>query len=90
MKVIEVQFDGHVKVPHAQRGTNVLKTTADVSIGGSVLVDTIEEKDNGIFVTKRLEKEPGRWVTYRKLYAWHCVNEVVYEPDVQKEVPKVK
>jgi hypothetical protein len=92
MKIIEVQFDGHVKVPHAMRGTNVIRVNNDVHVGESVLVDSIEEKPNGVFVVKRVEKD-GNAVTYRKLYAWHCVNEVKYEPEVVKlpllEEPRV-
>jgi hypothetical protein len=91
MKVIEVQFDGHVKVPDAQRGTNVLRVTGDVAIGGSVLVDLIEEKTNGVLVTKKVDKD-GKYITFRKLYSWNRVNEVLYEPEVvvkPVEDPKV-
>lgn len=81
MKVIEVQFDGHVRVPGSMRGTNVLRTEGDAKLGGSVLVDSLTEGDRGITAVKTIEKDDKR-ITYRKLYPWVSITEVLYESDV--------
>ncbi len=81
MKIIEVQFDGHVRVPGNQRATNVLRTVTDNHIGTNVLVDSLEEDDRGVIATKTVEND-GKLVKHRKRYAWACVQEVVYDPIV--------
>lgn len=81
MKVIEVQFDGHVKMPHCKRGTNVIRVGNDNKIGSSVLVDEITEDAGGIVATITVDKDEQR-TTFTKRYPWTSITEVLYEPSV--------
>ncbi len=86
MKVIEVQFDGHVRMPDSQRATNVLRVDSDNKLGASIIVDDLVEDTGGVLATKTVEKD-GKLITYRKRYPWASVTEVVYEPEVAELKP---
>lgn len=80
MKVIEVQFDGHVRMPGSQRGTNVLRLRGDNQLGPSVIVDSLVEDEIGVTASLIKEKD-GMQVRYVKRYPWVAVTEVAYEPE---------
>ncbi len=85
MKIIEVQFDGHVKLPNNGRVTNVLRTTRENELGSPVLVDSLTEEMNGILAVKTVENSDGKGKTvFRKLYPWMSISEVIYEPEAKK------
>ena len=85
MKIIEVQFDGHVKLPNNGRVTNLLRTTKDNELGSPVLVDSLTEEMNGILAVKTVDNPDGKGkIVYRKLYPWMSVSEVIYEPEKVK------
>ena len=84
MKIIEVQFDGHVKIPGGQRLTNVLRVKGETSLGPDVIVEALTEDEVGVFATKVIEKD-GMRVRYRKRFPWVSITEVAYEPEPLEE-----
>ena len=84
MKIVEVQFDGHVKLPNNGRVTNVLRTNRENELGSPVLVDSLTEEINGILAVKTVENTDKTKTVYRKMYPWMSISEVIYEPEQKK------